>query len=86
MSKKLPCSTGTAIALTAAMKGATIANYVEMTGLVHEGPPGKTATGVKCVDKLTGEEVGAAHVQPGAGITVTRGVHPQPADHTHVPT
>ena len=27
--------TGTAIALTAAMKGATIANYVEMTGAAH---------------------------------------------------
>ncbi|KAL1521617.1 hypothetical protein AB1Y20_021276 [Prymnesium parvum] len=48
--------TGTAIALTAAMKGATIANYVEMTGFVYGGPPGSTATGIKCVDKLSGEE------------------------------
>mmetsp|Transcript_25469 Transcript_25469/g.84846 ORF Transcript_25469/g.84846 Transcript_25469/m.84846 type:complete len:766 (-) Transcript_25469:223-2520(-) len=48
--------TGTAIALTAAMKGATIANYVEMTGFVHGGPDGATATGVTCVDKLTGEQ------------------------------
>jgi len=47
--------TGTAIALTAGLKGASIANYVEMTGFVHEGPEGATATGIKCVDKLTGE-------------------------------
>jgi len=48
--------TGTCIALTAAHKGANIANYVEMKGLVHGGPEGATATGVKCVDNLTGEE------------------------------
>ena len=48
--------TGTAIALTAAMKGATIANYVEMTGFVHGGPEGATCTGIECMDKLTGEK------------------------------
>merc|ERR1719231_2056734 len=48
--------TGTAIALTAAMKGATIANYVEMVGFVHGGPEGATCTGIECVDKLTGEK------------------------------
>lgn len=47
--------TGTCIALTAALKGATIANYVEMVDVVHEGPSGATATAIKCVDKLTGE-------------------------------
>jgi len=48
--------TGTSIALTAAHKGATIANYVEMVGLVYGGPEGKTATGIKCKDNLTGDE------------------------------
>ena len=48
--------TGTAIALTAAMHGATIANYVEMIGLVHGGPDGNTATGVRCKDNISGEE------------------------------
>jgi len=47
--------TGTAIALTAAMKGASIANYVEMIGLVHGGPDGATATGIKCRDNVSGE-------------------------------
>ena len=45
--------TGTCIALTAASHGATIANYVEMVGLVKDAS-GK-ATGVKCVDKMSGE-------------------------------
>ena len=48
--------TGTAIALTAAMKGATITNYVEMVGYVYGGPEGATVTGIECVDKLTGEK------------------------------
>jgi len=48
--------TGTAIALTAALKGAAIANYVEMIGIVHGGPQGATATGIRCRDKLSGEE------------------------------
>ena len=48
--------TGTAIALTAAMKGATIANYVEMVGYVYGGPKGETVTGIECVDKLSGEK------------------------------
>ena len=48
--------TGTAIALTAALKGATIANYVEMVGVINDGPEGATATGIECVDKLTGEK------------------------------
>lgn len=48
--------TGTAIALTAALHGATIANYVEMTGIVHNGPEGSTATAIECVDKITGEK------------------------------
>jgi len=48
--------TGTAIALTAALKGASIANYVECTGIVHGGPDGATATGIECVDNLTGEK------------------------------
>jgi glycerol-3-phosphate dehydrogenase len=47
--------TGTAIALTAALKGATIANYVEMVDFVHGGPDGATVTGIKCKDNLTGE-------------------------------
>jgi len=55
--------TGTAIALTAAQHGVTIANYVEMVGLVKDPATGK-ATGVKCLDNLSGEkfEVGAAAV------------------------
>jgi len=48
--------TGTAIALTAAMKGATVANYVEMTGYLYGGPEGETVRGIECVDKLTGEK------------------------------
>jgi len=47
--------TGTAIALTAALKGATIANYVEMVGYVYGGPEGASVTGIECVDKTTGE-------------------------------
>jgi len=47
--------TGTAIALTAAMKGATIANYVEMVGYVYGGPEGATVTGIEVEDKMTGE-------------------------------
>lgn len=47
--------TGTAIALTAAMKGATIANYVEMIDFVYGGPEGHTVTGIQCVDKMSGE-------------------------------
>lgn len=48
--------TGTAIALTAAQKGVTIANYCEMVGMVYGGPEGATVTGVKVLDKRTGEE------------------------------
>lgn len=48
--------TGTAIALTAALKGATIANYVEMVGFVYGGPEGATVTGIRCLDKMSGEE------------------------------
>lgn len=48
--------TGTAIALTAALKGTAIANYVEMVGIVYGGPEGHTATGIRCRDKLSGEE------------------------------
>jgi len=48
--------TGTAIALTAAHKGATISNYVEMTGYVYGGPKGATVSGIKAKDNLTGEE------------------------------
>jgi len=47
--------TGTSIALTAATRGVSIANYVEMVGLVHGGPDGATATGIKCKDLITGE-------------------------------
>merc|ERR1740138_81199 len=47
--------TGTAIALTAAQHGVTIANYVEMVGLVKDPATGK-ATGVKCLDNLSGEK------------------------------
>ena len=46
--------TGTAIALTAAQHGSTIANYVEMVGLVKDSKG--VATGIKCLDKLTGEK------------------------------
>ena len=48
--------TGTAIALTAALEGATIANYVEMTGYVYGGPDGSTVTGIKVKDNATGEQ------------------------------
>eukprot|EP00316_Scyphosphaera_apsteinii_P011598 CAMPEP_0119316294 /NCGR_PEP_ID=MMETSP1333-20130426/39315_1 /TAXON_ID=418940 /ORGANISM="Scyphosphaera apsteinii, Strain RCC1455" /LENGTH=743 /DNA_ID=CAMNT_0007321899 /DNA_START=37 /DNA_END=2268 /DNA_ORIENTATION=+ len=48
--------TGTAIALTAAYKGAQICNYIEMTGFVYGGPEGATCTGIRCVDKVTNEE------------------------------
>eukprot|EP00908_Phaeocystis_cordata_P024720 Transcript_7175.p1 GENE.Transcript_7175~~Transcript_7175.p1 ORF type:complete len:744 (-),score=397.36 Transcript_7175:377-2410(-) len=47
--------TGTAIALTAASKGATIANYCEMVGFVYGGPEGHTVTGITCKDVMTGE-------------------------------
>ena len=46
--------TGTAIALTASQHGATIANYVEMIGLIKDKDG--VAIGAKCVDKVTGEE------------------------------
>jgi glycerol-3-phosphate dehydrogenase len=48
--------TNTAIALTAAEEGACICNHVEMVELLHGGPDGATATGVRCRDNLTGEE------------------------------
>jgi hypothetical protein len=38
-----------AIALTAAIKGATLANYVEMVGFVYGGKEGHTVTGIRCV-------------------------------------
>jgi glycerol-3-phosphate dehydrogenase len=46
--------TGTAIAMTAAQHGATIANYVEMTGLVKDA--NGQATGVTCEDKISGDK------------------------------
>jgi len=59
--------TGTAIALTAAQYGTTIANYVEMTGLVKDA--GGNAVGIKCEDKLSGEafEIKAAVVVLATG-------------------
>jgi len=48
--------TGTCIALTAATRGASIANYVEMTGYVYGGEEGAAVTGIKCVDNMTGEK------------------------------
>jgi len=47
--------TGTAIALTAAIKGATLANYVEMVGFIYGGKEGHTVTGIKCKDNISGE-------------------------------
>ena len=47
--------TNTCIALTAAQEGATIANYVEMIGLVTDPKTGK-ATGITCKDKMSGEK------------------------------
>lgn len=46
--------TNTYIALTAAEKGATVANYVEMIGLIKD--ENGRAIGVKCRDNLTMEE------------------------------
>ena len=46
--------TATYIALTAAEEGATVANYVEMIGLLTDENTGK-AIGVKCRDNMTGE-------------------------------
>ena len=37
------------LALTAAIKGATLANYVEMVGFVYGGKEGHTVTGIRCV-------------------------------------
>ena len=48
--------TCTSIALTAALKGATIANHVEVVDVLHGGPKGCTATGVRCKDRQTGKE------------------------------
>ena len=48
--------TCTSIALTAALKGATIANHVEVVEILHGGPEGASATGARCVDKLTGRK------------------------------
>ena len=48
--------TGASIALTAANRGAAIANYVEVIDIVHTGPAGHTATGARCRDTVTGEE------------------------------
>jgi len=48
--------TGTAIALTAALEGATIANYVEMTGFVYGGPEGASVTGIECKDNVSGDK------------------------------
>ena len=47
--------TCTAIALSAAEEGAAVANHVEMTGVLLDGPEGARATGVRCRDRLTGE-------------------------------
>jgi len=47
--------TNTAIALTAAEEGATIANYVEMIGLVKDDATGK-AVGITCRDNMTQTE------------------------------
>ena len=49
--------TNIAIALTAAEEGACICNYVEMVELLHGGPEGSTATGVRCRDNLSGEYI-----------------------------
>ena len=48
--------TNVAIALTAAEEGATVCNHVEMVELLHGGPEGASATGVRCRDNLTGAE------------------------------
>jgi len=48
--------TCTSIALTAALKGATIANHVEVIAVLQGGPKGRTATGVRCKDRQTGKE------------------------------
>jgi len=47
--------TNTYIALTAAEKGAAVANYVEMIDLLKDENTGK-AIGVKCRDNMSGEE------------------------------
>ena len=50
--------TNLAIALTAAQYGATMANYCEVTDLLHESPEGTgKVTGAKVCDKLTGMSV-----------------------------
>jgi len=61
--------TGTAIALTAGLKGANIANYVEMIDFVHGGPDGATCTGIRCRDKISGEvfEIAATAVVLATG-------------------
>jgi len=46
--------TNIAIAMTAAQRGANIANYVEMTGVIHNAD-GKV-TGVKAQDRISGED------------------------------
>ena len=48
--------TNLAIALTAAQYGATMANYCEVTDLLHESPEGTgKVTGARVCDKLTGK-------------------------------
>merc|ERR1719230_326913 len=66
--------TGTAIALTAAAKGTTISNYVEMVDFVYGGPKGATVTGIKCVDKLSGEEF----VVKGSAVVLATGAFLDP--------
>lgn len=66
--------TGTAIALTAAAKGAVISNYVEMIGFVHGGAEGATVTGIKCKDKLSGEEF----VVKGSAVVLATGAFLDP--------
>mmetsp|Transcript_7499 Transcript_7499/g.13508 ORF Transcript_7499/g.13508 Transcript_7499/m.13508 type:complete len:540 (-) Transcript_7499:210-1829(-) len=48
--------TATYIALTAAQEGATVANHVEMIGLLRGGSNDKKATGIRCRDNLSGQE------------------------------
>lgn len=71
--------TGTSIALTAALKGATIANHVQVVQILHGGAAGRTATGVKCKDNLTGKEFeikakSIGTLRPGR-LTRTRASH-----------
>ena len=59
--------------MTAAAKGATIANHVEAISVISGGPAGATATGIECIDRLSGKKFklkGKAIIFAGGAVPV----------------